>query len=124
MEIILEIPSSGYDSLLHPLSSTVLLVTMFPGQRDEPSQGCDLLRYKVDWDCRGHSQVSCSCAFSYDISFPTTFYDFDLLDQEYSELSAARESLNCWPELAGRFQTTEALFPWDSKLDVAFFRGR
>ncbi|EKX40306.1 hypothetical protein GUITHDRAFT_142809 [Guillardia theta CCMP2712] len=64
-----------------------------------------------------------SCAFSYDISFPTTFYDFDLLDQEYSELSAATESLNCWPELAGRFQTTEALFPWDSKLDVAFFRG-
>ncbi|KAJ1488796.1 lipopolysaccharide-modifying protein, partial [Baffinella frigidus] len=48
-----------------------------------------------------------SCAFADDISFPTTFYDFDDWDKELQELDSA----------------SEALYPWESKIETAFFRG-
>ena len=48
-----------------------------------------------------------SCAFSYDISFPTSFYDFEVMDRELQELA----------------NKSSAVFPWESKLEKARFRG-
>jgi hypothetical protein len=44
-----------------------------------------------------------SCAFSYDISFPTSFYDFERMDAELDELD----------------NKSTALFPWPSKIESA-----
>ncbi len=48
-----------------------------------------------------------SCAYSYDISFPTTFYDFDDVDKEWDTLH----------------NTTEKRHKWEEKREAAFFRG-
>ena len=48
-----------------------------------------------------------SCAFSLDVSFPTTFYDFEGWDAE----------------LAALHNASEELYPWDAKLESAYFRG-
>jgi hypothetical protein len=48
-----------------------------------------------------------SCAFSYDISFPTTFYDFDTFDLEVEEIH----------------NKSKFLFPWQAKIETAWFRG-
>jgi hypothetical protein len=48
-----------------------------------------------------------SCAYSYDISFPTTFYDFDDLDKEWDTLH----------------KTTEQQHKWGDKREAAYFRG-
>ena len=48
-----------------------------------------------------------SCLFSYDISFPTAWYDFEASDDEF-----------------GRVRSTAAVqFPWRTKRPVAYFRG-
>ena len=48
-----------------------------------------------------------SCAFSYDISFPTTFYDFQSLDAEVADMA----------------EKARALFPWGTRKEIAWFRG-
>ena len=77
------------------------------------------LHYRIYGNHFGHSLLepqqaakvalfsATSCAFSYDISFPTAFYDFERLDHELQEI----------------YNKTQALFPWETKHEKALFRG-
>ena len=48
-----------------------------------------------------------ACCYSYDLSFPVTFYDFDQIDQEFGGLD----------------NRSRASHSWATKQPVAYFRG-